>query len=48
MTVLGTVATRVEVEQLLDGWAAHMAEADGVHWVADRLQAAGIARPTLD
>jgi len=48
VTVLGTVATRVEVEQLLDGWAAHMAEADGVHWVADRLQAAGIARPTLD
>ena len=23
-----------------------MAEPDGVHWVADRLQAAGIARPT--
>jgi len=48
VTVLGTIATRDEVEQLLDGWAEHMAEPDGVHWVADRLQAAGVARPTLD
>jgi len=48
VTVLGTIASREEVEQLLDGWAAHMAESDGVHWVADRLQAAGIGRPTLD
>ena len=48
MTVLGTIAIRDEVEQLLDGWADHMAEPDGVHWVAERLQAAGIARPALD
>ena len=48
VTVLGTLATLGEVEALLDGWAAHMAEPDGVHWVADRLVAAGIARPTLD
>ncbi len=48
VTVLGTLATRADVEALLDGWAAHMAEPDGVHWVADRLVAAGIARPTLD
>jgi hypothetical protein len=46
--VLGTIATREEVEQLLDGWAGHMAEPDGVHWVAERLKAAGVARPTLD
>lgn len=45
--VLGTVATRDGIEQILDGWADHMAEADGVQWVADRLQAAGIARPDL-
>ena len=45
--VLGTVGTRDGVEQILDGWADHMAEADGVQWVADRLQAAGIARPDL-
>jgi len=48
VTVLGTIATRDEVEQLLAGWSQHMAESDGVHWVADRLQAAGIARTTLD
>ena len=46
--VLGTIVTQVEVEQLLDGWADHMAQPDGVHWVAERLQAAGIARPALD
>ena len=46
--MLGTIATQVEVEQLLDGWADHMAQPDGVHWVAERLQAAGIARPALD
>ena len=46
--VLGTIATQVEVEQLLDGWADHMSQPDGVHWVAERLQAAGIARPALD
>ena len=45
--VLGTVATRDGIEQILDGWAGHMTEADGVQWVADRLQAAGIARPDL-
>ncbi len=43
-----TSPTRDEVEQLLEGWAEQMAEPDGVHWVAERLQAAGIARPTLD
>jgi hypothetical protein len=48
VTVLATIATQDEVEQLLDGWADHMADPDGVHWVADQLQAAGIARPTLD
>jgi hypothetical protein len=48
VTVLGTIATQAEVEQLLDGWADHMSESDGVHWLAERLQAAGISRPTLD
>ena len=48
VTVLGVLSTREEVEALLDGWAGHMAEADGIHWVAERLQAAGIARPALD
>jgi hypothetical protein len=48
VTVLGTIASRDEVEQLLEGWADHMAEPDGVAWVADRLRSAGIARPSLD
>lgn len=48
VTVLATLATLGAVEALLDGWAAHMAEPDGVHWVAERLVAAGITRPTLD
>jgi hypothetical protein len=48
VTVLGSIATRDEVEQMLDGWAGHMVETDGVHWVAERLQEAGIARPDLD
>jgi hypothetical protein len=48
VTVLGHLETRDEIEQLLQGWSEHMTEPDGVHWVADRLQAAGIARPTLD
>ncbi|MGD0880267.1 MAG: hypothetical protein ABSB09_01680 [Acidimicrobiales bacterium] len=48
VTVLGTFATREEIEQLLDGWADHMAQPDGVHWVAERLQAAGVRRPELD
>ena len=46
--VLGTFASQAEVEQLLAGWAEQMAEPDGVHWVAERLSAAGIVRPTLD
>jgi len=48
VTVLGEIPARGEIEQVLEGWADHMAEPDGVHWVAGRLEAAGIARPTLD
>ena len=48
VTVLAVIPTREAVEQLLDGWAEQMAEPDGVHWVAERLTAAGLSRPTLD
>ncbi len=48
VTVLAVVPTRDAVEQLLDGWAEHMEEPDGVHWVAERLTSAGLARPALD
>ena len=46
--VLGTIPTRPAVEQLLEGWADHMSDPDGVHWVAERLRSAGIARPPQD
>jgi hypothetical protein len=46
--VLGTIVTQVELEQLLDGWSKHMAAPHGVEWVAERLQAGGIARPAVD
>lgn len=48
VTVLGIIPTREAVEQLLEGWADHMSDSDGVHWVAERLRSAGIARPPLD
>jgi hypothetical protein len=48
VTVLAVIPTREAVEELLDGWAEQMAEPDGVHWVAERLTAAGLSRPTLD
>ncbi len=48
VTVLGIIPTREAVEQLLEGWADHMSDPDGVHWVAERLRSAGIARPPLD
>ncbi len=48
VTVLAVIPSRDAVEQLLDGWAAHMEEPDGVHWVAERLDAAGLSRPALD
>ena len=46
--VLGKIANRIELEQLLDGWADHMAEPNGVDWVAGQLRSAGIALPTPD
>ncbi len=48
VTVLAVIPERKAVEQLLDGWAAHMEEPDGVHWVAGRLADAGYSRPALD
>ncbi|HVC68604.1 MAG TPA: hypothetical protein VND44_13500 [Acidimicrobiales bacterium] len=48
VTVLGIIPTRQAVEQLLEGWADHMSDPDGVQWVAERLRSAGITRPPLD
>ena len=48
VTVLATIPERQAVEQLLEGWTDRMAAPDGVHWVAERLAAAGLSRPPLD
>jgi hypothetical protein len=48
VTVLAVVQSRDEIEALLEGWADQMLKPDGVHWVAERLAAAGLSRPTLD
>lgn len=48
VTVLGTIVERAEVERILDGWAEQMAAPDGIHWVADRLRAAGVIRTPID
>lgn len=48
VTVLGTIAERAEVERILDGWAEQMVKPDGIHWVADRLRAAGVIRTPID
>jgi hypothetical protein len=47
MTVLvvARVASHERLEQVLEGWQAAMAGQDGVHWLADRLKAAGVADP---
>ncbi|MHB1709879.1 MAG: hypothetical protein ACYCV7_00520 [Acidimicrobiales bacterium] len=38
VTVIGHLATREEVETVLEGWPVHMAEPDGISWVATRLR----------
>ena len=48
VTVLAVIPTCEAVEQLLEGWAGHMEEPDGVHWVAERLAASGLSRPAID
>jgi len=46
VTILGTVASQVELEKILDGWTERMVEPDGIHWVAERLQEAGVTGPS--
>ena len=41
--VVGTVSTLDEVESILAGWPDQMSRPDGISWVAERLQAAGVA-----
>ncbi len=40
--VIGTIATLDEVEEILAGWPEQMAKPNGISWVGERLQAAGV------
>lgn len=44
--VVAHLETHDQLEQVLDGWQAAMAEPDGIHWLADRLKAQGVADPS--
>jgi hypothetical protein len=40
--VVGHVPTLEQVESILTGWPDHMAQPDGISWVAERLRANGV------
>jgi len=40
--VICTIPTLADLERILAGWPDHMARANGIAWVAERLQAEGI------
>jgi hypothetical protein len=40
--VVGHVPTLEQVESILAGWPDHMAQPDGISWVAERLRANGV------
>ena len=40
--VICTIPTLEQVEQVLAGWPEHMAEPNGISWVADQLRSNGI------
>jgi hypothetical protein len=42
VTVVGTLATREQVEAALAGWEDAMAAPDGIDWMVKRLRSAGI------
>ena len=45
VAVVGTVATRDEVEQLLEGWQQTIDQADSVAWLVQRLRERGVLAP---
>lgn len=45
VAVVGTVASREEVEQLLDGWQQAIEGPDSVAWLVDRLGERGVFSP---
>lgn len=42
VTIVGHIPTLKEVEGILAGWTDHMAEPDGIAWVAERLRSNGV------
>ncbi len=46
VTVVATVTTQSQLEQLLDGWEAEMPADDSVAWIVERLRTAGILAPS--
>jgi hypothetical protein len=40
--VIGYIATLAELEGILAGWADHMAQFDGISWVAEQLRTHGV------
>jgi hypothetical protein len=40
--VVGLIPTLEQVESVLAGWPEHMAEPDGISWVAERLRSFGV------
>lgn len=45
VSVVGTVASRAELERALDGWEEAMGGEDSVAWLVDRLRREGILGP---
>ncbi len=45
VTVVGTVASREDLEQLLDGWQPAMEGSDGVAWLVERLRDRNVLAP---
>jgi hypothetical protein len=42
--VVGWIADRARLEQVLDGWQAAMAGPDGIGWLSERLRQAAVPR----
>jgi hypothetical protein len=44
VAVIGWIADRARLEQVVDGWPAAMTEPNSVAWLADRLRQQSIPR----
>jgi hypothetical protein len=44
VAVVGWIADRVRLEQILDGWQTAMARPDSISWLAERLRQQSVPR----